>query len=1144
MRKEEYEVSKDIEGSVIKTSDLKNNQKLIAGMSGFTEGLEAQPEPPWREPGQVKDAEYLSTAALRYSAEGSEIVGRNRSCFNNRPLYCEGKTNSCVLTGDRPFLRLVADGTGCWLTGAIVRNSEGKWFHEYAQVESRYRCGRMTWQMSDPTSPGLEIVCEVAPLKDTVAGFVLRVAVKGLKTGDSFVWACGGSGGNIQSWDPTLVGHRTGMNFRFRNPRQEKHNMGIDLNACQGNQVSVDGQLFRVAVSNESTQIVVGQADREAVLLAADASASDSPAALMNSAADKLPVVCGMLNLGSYDDEIYMLVQTAPRGALDKLRKAEPAKVFAEAVAHIADAERIHVRTPDPYLDAAVAAVCHSVDFLWDGQSFFHGCMSWRQHLMGWRVICGSTVLGWHDRVKKNALTYFATQINEDKDHVEASPDPDRQGAQQGKQSRFFGAGRIPLLSGDMYNFQTQFFDQTLREWRWTADPELERELLPALELHLKWARECFDPDDDGLYESYINTVPTDSVWYNGGGSVEESAYVYYGHMAAADMTRRAGDQEAALQHEARAKKIQTALRNMLWINESGHFGAYVEQGGHRRVHADAWMLSEYLPIDAGMTTSEEAIQALYYTEWALERIKLPYGGVFCQISNWVPSKWSTRDVFNGDGWHLALAYFRTGLADEGWQILRGFMLETAYAATVPGGFSGIGVGTDFGDGSNMFARMVAEGLFGYDPDYPNNVVRLRPAFPSDWPKASIHTPDFRLDYVQDDEIDKYQIMLSREAEMEMRLPVRAEKVRRVILNGREVDWRAEAGFGCTNICLRTHGAKSFDLAIELVRRIPHSDPVYMEGKANEDVTIICPCGEIVKWHDLHQILDDAVEEGTAIYGRLSRKPGYHLVLADIKVGELPQRQVFKVHVTDLQAEADMSERTPHEAPRDARWECLNLTNHYNGDICTIFQQEYISPRPNTCSVRLMENGYGAWTFSHWNEYPPVIDMANLPGLVGKDGNLITPQNVPFRLLANDKNIAFTSLWDNWPSSISIPVGRQADTVWMLICGSTFPMQTRIANAEVCFRYADGQVEKLPLVPPWNFWMLCPWGGEDYDYRVEAFSLPKEPPPMVQLGNNCRAMVLSWKLRPDVKLEEVTLETLSQDVVIGLMGLSLINLKK
>jgi hypothetical protein len=43
----------------------------------------------------------------------------------------------------------------------------------------------------------------------------------------------------------------------------------------------------------------------------------------------------------------------------------------------------------------------------------------------------------------------------------------------------------------------------------------------------------------------------------------------------------------------------------------------------------------------------------------------------------------------------------------------------------------------------------VAEGLFGYDPDYPNGIVHLRPAFPSAWQHASIRTPDFTLNYAQ-----------------------------------------------------------------------------------------------------------------------------------------------------------------------------------------------------------------------------------------------------------------------------------------------------------------------------------------------------------------------------------------------------------
>jgi hypothetical protein len=297
----------------------------------------------------------------------------------------------------------------------------------------------------------------------------------------------------------------------------------------------------------------------------------------------------------------------------------------------------------------------------------------------------------------------------------------------------------------------------------------------------------------------------------------------------------------------------------------------------------------------------------------------------------------------------------------------------------------------------------------------------------------------------------------------------------------------------------------------------------------------------VLRWQDLHDVVESPRTEGAMLQGSLANKPGHHMVRAVVNVGDLPQLHIFKVHITDPEGDKKRTAQSPREAPPDGRWTCLDLAPHYNGDIKTIFQQQYLSPRPQTCSVRLGVDGYSAWTFPYWKESAPVIDLDHLDQLSDGHGRILTPQNVPFRRFTADHNIAFTSLWDNWPRSVSVPVGQSAEMAWLLVCGSTFPMQTRIANAEIRFRYADGQEEKLELIPPENFWTLCPWGGEDYNYELDALCLPKQPPPAVQLGRNCRAMVMSWKLRPGVELKEVTLETLSQDVVIGLMGLSLMN---
>ncbi|MCX6623642.1 MAG: hypothetical protein NTY38_21760 [Acidobacteria bacterium] len=916
----------------------------------------------------------------------------------------------------------------------------------------------------------------------------MHLEAQGLQAGDQLVWAFGGSQAQRDirwRWDPTMRGNPAV--YKLGDPRKPEAGLAFDAASCRGNQPRIEGALFHLGTAT-------GACSRAGQLRAADASAVPDPAQLAHSTAAELPMVCGVVPLAAGADELFWTVQ-AP--ALT----ASPRHAFEQGVQYLQSIERVQATTPDPRLDAALASVCHPIDAAFERSParFLHGCMAFSIPFLGWRVLSGATALGWHQRVTATALYYAPLQVKDAAGHTEAHADPRRLSCIEGADSRFWGRGRLAPALHHMYDTQTQFFDQLIREWRWTADPELERILRPALELHLEWARDCFDPDGDGLYESYINTLPTDSVWYNGGGSVEESAYIYYAHLAARDMARRAEDEPAAHRHQQQADKIRRALDEILWLDDRGHYGLYREQGGHRRVHTDAWVYSQFLPIDAGMATPEQAIKALHYTEWALERIRLPFGGEICQPSNWVPWKWSVRDVFGGDVCALALAYFQTGLADQGWQLLLGAMLESAYASGVPGGFRHIGAGTDFSDNTHMFARTVVEGLFGYQPDYPAGVVRIHPAFPTDWEHASIRTPDFSLQYQRRQEADRYHVTLTRPARLDFRLPVSARDVPRVTLNGRPAQWTAEPGFGCTWIRISTAEVAEADLVITIEGRLPHTTPVHVDS--------------------------------------LQGAAGHHLVLKPVTVGRLPQHHIFKVRTAAPEPQLS----TPREAPAGARWKCLPLEPVFNGDVRTIFGQRYVSPRPATCSVRLGDDGYSAWTFPFWKEVPPAIDLAHLPRLRDAQGRILTPQRVPFAGLSPERNIAFTSLWDNWPGTVTVPVQLRAEWAWLLVCGTTFPMQTRIANAEFRFRYADGQVEKLELMPPLNFWSLCPWGGGDYDPKLDAFCLPPLPPPQVQLGNNCRAMVLPWKLRPDVPLADITLETLSQDVVIGLMGVSLMN---
>lgn len=190
--------------------------------------------------------------------------------------------------------------------------------------------------------------------------------------------------------------------------------------------------------------------------------------------------------------------------------------------------------------------------------------------------------------------------------------------------------------------------------WRWTGNLTHEALLRPALEMHAEWAGDCFDADGNGLYQSYINTWPTDSVWYNGGETAEETAYLLRTHVALRDMALRAGNATDAAAHAAVAARIIAAFPS-LWVTEEGHPAAFREEGGHQRLRPDAWLYSVFLPIEAGLLDPIQAAQALFYTEWGLERDPvLPCDeGALCGevvwTSNWVPSSesvlWSSSAV-------------------------------------------------------------------------------------------------------------------------------------------------------------------------------------------------------------------------------------------------------------------------------------------------------------------------------------------------------------------------------------------------------------------------------------------------------------------------------------------------------------------
>ncbi len=162
----------------------------------------------------------------------------------------------------------------------------------------------------------------------------------------------------------------------------------------------------------------------------------------------------------------------------------------------------------------------------------------------------------------------------------------------------------------------------------------------------------------------------------------------------------------------------------------------------------------------------------------------------------------------------------------------------------------------------------------------------------------------------------------------------------------------------------------------------------------------------------------------------------------------------------------------------------------------------------------------------------------------------------------------YTSLWDNYPDRASVKLSGKASHLYLVMAGSTNHMQSGIENGKIRIRYKDGSESVTPLVNPHN------WAPIEQDFYNDnhAFALAPGTKPLyrmhLQTGHVARdlarevgkrqelestgadgdivgtipggaAVVLDIPADPKRKLESLEIETLSGDVVIGLMGITL-----
>ena len=183
-------------------------------------------------------------------------------------------------------------------------------------------------------------------------------------------------------------------------------------------------------------------------------------------------------------------------------------------------ATQIAIDTPDPFINAAVAALNVAADAVWDEpqRAVMHGAVAWRSKLLGWRGPYAMDALGWHDRARRASHRTGHAAEHEARSPTSCPP-PTRTANLARNEPRCTATATCRTSHYDM---NLVYIDALFRHLLWTGDLEFARQMWPVIERHLAWERRLFrrefGPESLPLYEAYAAIWASDDLHYHGGG--------------------------------------------------------------------------------------------------------------------------------------------------------------------------------------------------------------------------------------------------------------------------------------------------------------------------------------------------------------------------------------------------------------------------------------------------------------------------------------------------------------------------------------------------------------------------------------------------------------------------------------------------
>jgi hypothetical protein len=340
-------------------------------------------------------------------------------------------------------------------------------------------------------------------------------------------------------------------------------------------------------------------------------------------------------------------------------------------------------------------------------------------------------------------------------------------------------------------------------------------------------------------------------------------------------------------------------------------------------------------------------------------------------------------------------------------------------------------------------------------------------------------------------------------------------KIDLVLIDGEPMPYSIVPGLKNSYICIETNKTGRFTIKVVHAKgdkpRLEYTNFAFTGNQLLFQVN----SGEIIDVVDVCNTLENIEIINNKIYTTAKNSLGHHTLFIRVKDNEF---DAF------LPADYQILEKdTEHKICKNNNFEPINISEFFNCNMLDLHQQRFVSPRPEGYSIGVFLNGRYAWEWNHGGHNKLCVDDSFLRSAEGK---ILTSSGIPFLTPSKNENLACVSIWDNFPTEISIPLKGTAKEIAVLFISTTNAMQTGVENAKFTVEYVNGDTENVSLVYPTNI----------DDWLVPALQKENE---YFYFNDYNHATIQRISVNPEKNLSCLKIKAVANEVILGVLGVSI-----